>query len=42
MDASAVALARDSKIPIIVFNIREKMNFVRVLQGKGLSTLITT
>lgn len=42
MDASAVALARDSKIPIVVFNIREKMNFVRVLQGKGLSTVITT
>jgi uridylate kinase len=41
MDASAVALARDSKIPIVVFNIREKMNFVRVLQGKGLSTVIS-
>lgn len=41
MDASAVALARDSKIPIVVFNIREKMNFVRVLQGQGLSTVIS-
>jgi uridylate kinase len=40
MDASAVALARDSKIKIIVFNIHEKMNFVRVLQGKGLCTVI--
>lgn len=42
MDASAVSLARDSKIPIVVFNIHEKMNFVRVLQGKGLSTVIAT
>ena len=42
MDASAVALARDSKIRIIVFNIHEKMNFVRLLQGKGLCTVIGT
>ncbi len=41
MDASAVALARESGIPIVVFNIHEKMNFVRVLQGKGLSTVIS-
>ena len=40
MDASAVALARDSNIRIIVFNIHEKMNFVRVLQGQGLCTVI--
>ncbi len=42
MDASAVSLARESGIPIVVFNIHEKMNFVRVLQGKGLSTVIAT
>ena len=41
MDASAVSLARESGIPIVVFNIREKMNFVRVLQGSGLSTVIS-
>ncbi|MBP6011982.1 MAG: UMP kinase [Alphaproteobacteria bacterium] len=41
MDASAISLARESGIPIIVFNIHEKMNFVRVLQGKGLSTVIS-
>jgi uridylate kinase len=40
MDASAIALARESGIPIVVFNIHEKMNFVRVLQGKGSSTVI--
>jgi uridylate kinase len=42
MDASAVALARDSNIKIVVFNIHEKMNFVRVLQGQGLCTVIGT
>jgi uridylate kinase len=42
MDASAISLARESGIPIIVFNIHEKMNFVRVLQGKGLSTVISS
>lgn len=42
MDASAVALARDSNIKIIVFNIHQKMNFVRVLQGQGLCTVIGT
>ena len=40
MDASAISLARESGIPIIVFNIHEKMNFVRVLQGKGPCTVI--
>ena len=42
MDAAAVSLARESGIPIVVFNIHERMNFVRVLQGKGPSTVITT
>jgi uridylate kinase len=41
MDASAVSLARESGIPIVVFNIHQKMNFVRVLQGQGLSTVIS-
>ena len=42
MDASAVSLARDNKISIVVFNIHEKINFVKVLQGKGRSTVIAT
>jgi uridylate kinase len=41
MDAAAISLARESGIPIVVFNIHERMNFVRVLQGKGPSTVIT-
>lgn len=42
MDASAISLAREAGIPIIVFNIHEKMNFVRVLQGKGPCTVISS
>ena len=40
MDASAVALCRDSNIPIVVFNIREHGNFAAVLQGEGVSTVV--
>ena len=40
MDASAIALCRDSNIPIIVFNIREPGNLSRVLAGTGVSTLV--
>ena len=41
MDASAVALCRDNKIPIVVFSIREKGNLARVLKGEGTQTLVT-
>ncbi|WP_085809647.1 UMP kinase [Sphingomonas sp. TZW2008] len=40
MDASAVALCRDSNIPIVVFNIREHGNFAAVLSGEGVSTIV--
>jgi uridylate kinase len=41
MDASAVALCRDNNIPIVVFNIREPGNLAKVLEGKGVSTIVT-
>lgn len=41
MDASAVALCRDNKIPIIVFSIREQGNLARVLVGQGTQTVVT-
>jgi uridylate kinase len=41
MDASAVALMRDSKIPIVVFSIREEGAFRRVLSGEGAFTVIS-
>jgi uridylate kinase len=40
MDASAVALCRDNNIPIVVFNIREQGNLVRVLDGGGTATIV--
>ena len=40
MDASAVALCRDNSIPIVVFNIREPGNLLRVLSGEGVSTVV--
>jgi uridylate kinase len=41
MDASAVALCRDNRIPIIVFSIREQGNLTRVLAGEGTRTIVT-
>jgi uridylate kinase len=40
MDASAVALCRDNKIPIVVFSIREQGNLARVLAGQGVQTIV--
>jgi uridylate kinase len=40
MDASAISLARENRIPIIVFSIQEKGNFAKVLAGKGRCTII--
>ncbi len=41
MDASAIALMRDNKVPIVVFSIRERGNFMKVLKGQGVFTTIT-
>ena len=40
MDASAVALSRENKIPIIVFSIHDKGALVAVLKGEGRATII--
>jgi len=40
MDASAVALCRDNRIPIVVFSIREKGNLALVLAGSGTQTIV--
>lgn len=41
MDASAVSLARENKIPILVFSIHESGALANVLAGKGTWTTIT-
>jgi uridylate kinase len=40
MDTAAITLARENKIPIMVFNIHSKGAFASVLRGKGKFTLI--
>jgi uridylate kinase len=42
MDASAVSLCRDNDIPIVVFSIREQGNILKVLDGSGTSTVVTS
>jgi uridylate kinase len=41
MDASAIALARESNIPIIVFSVHAPGTLARVLRGEGPHTTIT-
>ncbi len=41
MDASAISLARQSHIPILVFSIFSHGAFAEVVQGKGRHTIIT-
>ena len=40
MDASAIALARDNNLPIIVFGLDEPGGFKGILAGKGTYTLV--
>ncbi len=41
MDATAISLARENKIPIIVFNVRQEGNFANVLKGTGRHTIVS-
>jgi uridylate kinase len=40
MDAAAFALAREARLPIIVFSIREKNAIADAVRGVGRSTLV--
>jgi len=40
MDASAISLARENRIPILVFSIFENGGFAQVVQGRGRYTII--
>ena len=40
MDPAAIALARDNRIPVVVFSIREPGNVRSVLQGTGTYTTV--
>ena len=41
MDASAISLARENKIPIVVCSIVKNQNLSKVLSGKGSYTIIS-
>ena len=41
MDASAISLARENGLPILVFDIHEAGGFARVMRGEGRFTKIT-
>jgi len=41
MDASAIALMRDNKMPLIVFSLDEPGGFKGILNGQGTYTKVT-
>lgn len=41
MDATAISLARENKVPVMVFSIREKGNFAKVMRGEGEFTIVS-
>ena len=41
MDISAITMARDNKVPIVVFSIKEPDAFSRVVAGEGKYTIIS-
>ncbi len=40
MDLAAIALARDNRIPVIVFSIKQPGAFVDILRGEGRATVV--
>lgn len=42
MDSTAVTLCMDNKLPLIVFNLKQSGNLLRVVQGDKIGTLVTT
>ncbi|MFH2138318.1 MAG: UMP kinase [Candidatus Omnitrophota bacterium] len=41
MDGTAIALCRDNKLPIIVFNLFKKDNIKKVILGEQIGTIVT-
>jgi uridylate kinase len=40
MDATAISLARDQNMRIVVFNLRKKGNIKKIVLGKSIGTLV--
>ena len=41
MDATAISLARENHIPIVVFSVLEKGNFAQAVKGEGKFTIVS-
>lgn len=41
MDSTAVTLCMDNNLPLIVFNLKERGNFAKVVRGDKIGTLVT-
>jgi len=41
MDATAISLCMDNNLPIVVFNIKEKGNIRKAVEGKNIGTIIS-
>ena len=41
MDATAISLCMDNKLPIVVFNLRTRGNLRRVIMGEPVGTTVT-
>ncbi len=42
MDSTSVSLCMDNKLPMIIFNVREKSSIKKVLMGEKIGTLVGT
>jgi len=42
MDATAISLCMESRLPIHVFNMRKSGNILRVVQGEPVGSLVTS
>jgi uridylate kinase len=42
MDATALTLCMENKLPIHVFNVDDERNIARILAGEKVGTLVTT
>ena len=40
MDSTAISLCKDNDLPIIVFNLNQSGNIVRVVAGEEVGTLV--
>lgn len=42
MDSTAITLCMDNKLPLVVFNLKEQGNLLRVVNGDKIGTLVTS